>query len=240
MGAAMDEKTKELLRLGREAYQKREYAQAELYLSQLLGKHQGFADVHNMLGVIYHDRSLFTKAQEDFEQALSINPYYTEAALNLAVTYNDLGRYEDAKRIYSQAVSRSKSEPGQLDPYVKGKTANMYADIGDVFASAGILAKAVVEYNRALSLMPGFVDIRLKLAQVLRDDGKHEDAIVEFERILSENSAYLTARIHLGITYYMMGRNSEAVKRWKEVLARDPDNRSCTMYLNLVEGAGGA
>ena len=89
----MDEQTKDFLKLGRDAYRKKEYSRADDYLTRVAEQHDDFADVFNMLGVIYHDRGLFSKAQQNFERALAINPRYTEAALNLAVTYNDLGRY---------------------------------------------------------------------------------------------------------------------------------------------------
>jgi tetratricopeptide (TPR) repeat protein len=230
----MDERIKEILRLGRDAYKKKEYSRAESYLTEVLEKHDGFADVHNMLGVICHDRGLFSKAQDHFERALAINPGYTEAALNLAVTYNDLGRYEDAKRVYGEALARSQAVPGELDPFVRGKISNMYAEIGDVFASSGLYDEASVEFEKALSLAPGFVDIRLKLAQSLRDSGKHESAIEQFRRILADRPGYVAARVHLGITLYATGKIAEAVKEWEEVLRQDPENGSCRMYLNLV------
>ena len=46
----------------------------------------------------------FRKAQNAFEHALAINPGYTEAALNLAVLYNDLGKYTEAKVAYARAL----------------------------------------------------------------------------------------------------------------------------------------
>jgi tetratricopeptide (TPR) repeat protein len=230
----MDERIKELLRLGRDAYKKKEYSRAESYLTQVLEDNESFADVHNMLGVIYHDRGLFSKAQGHFERALAINPGYTEAALNLAVTYNDLGRYEDAKKVYGQALATSRSEPGELDPFVRGKISNMYADIGDVYNASGLHDLAAAEYHKALSLAPGFVDIRLKLAQALRDAGRHQEAIAQFQCILVDRPGYVAARIHLGITLYAIGRNADAVIEWKQVLQQDPDNRSCKMYLNLI------
>ena len=43
-------------------------------------------------------RSGLRDAEEAFENALRLNPRYTEAALNLSVTYNDRGKYERAFR----------------------------------------------------------------------------------------------------------------------------------------------
>ena len=60
------------------------------------------ADVHDMLGVICHSRGNFAQAEHHFERALAINPSYTEAALNLAVTYNDRGKYEAARQVYAR------------------------------------------------------------------------------------------------------------------------------------------
>ena len=77
----MDERLRNLMHLAREHYENREYDQAEPILQQIVREHQGFADMFNMLGVIQHGHGHFTQAQELFEQALVINPSYTEAAL---------------------------------------------------------------------------------------------------------------------------------------------------------------
>jgi tetratricopeptide (TPR) repeat protein len=234
----MDDALKQLLTLGRGYFEKKQYKDAEGYLTQVVEQNQSFADVYNMLGVIYHDQGQFARAQRAFEAALRLNPSYTDAALNLAIIYNDLGRYREAKEVYSAALSRQRSSPHRLDPYVKGKIANMYADIGNVFASSGMLEEAIVEYRRALELGPTFVDIRLKLADALRDLGDHAGALAEFEAILKANPNYLPGRVHYGITLYSAGRRADAIAVWEDVLGRNPGNKSAEMYLNLVRDMG--
>ena len=81
----MDKEILHLLERGREHYENREYDKAEAYLLKVAENQDGFADVMNMLGVIYHDKGQVGSAQEYFEKALRINPKYTEAALNLAL-----------------------------------------------------------------------------------------------------------------------------------------------------------
>ncbi|MCA9602614.1 MAG: tetratricopeptide repeat protein, partial [Myxococcales bacterium] len=139
----MEERFKQILALGREYYEKREYDRAEHYLRQV-GAHEQFADVQNMLGVIAHDKGNLEEAQACFEGALRINPNYTEAALNLSVTYNDLGRYDEAKRIYQAALSRGQASPGKLDPFVKGRIANQHGELAQAYQDAGLDAEAVV------------------------------------------------------------------------------------------------
>src|SRR5271166_836988 len=98
----MDERLKQLLVLGREHYERREYDHADRVLRQVLEITDRYADVFNMLAVIAHDRGDFIAAEAFFERALELNPHYTEALLNLAVTYNDLGKYEAARRVYAR------------------------------------------------------------------------------------------------------------------------------------------
>jgi len=236
----MDEPLKQLLTLGRGYFDKKQFAQAERYLAQVVEQHPGFADVQNMLGIIYHDQGQYGRAQRCFEAALRINPAYTEAALNLAVIYNDMGRYDDARDVYQAALERQRREPGEMDPFVKGKIANMYADIGDVFASSASWHQAIEEYQRALALCPHFVDIRVKLGDALRDAGEHDEAISQFELAIEQNGNFIPARIHYGIALYSAGRRDEAVQVWKDVLERSPGNKSAQMYLNLVREPGKA
>ncbi|MBN8231333.1 lipopolysaccharide assembly protein LapB [Corallococcus macrosporus] len=236
----MDEALKQLLTLGRGSFEKKQYAQAEQFLTKVVEQNPTFADVYNMLGIIYHDQGQFARAQRAFESALRLNPAYTEAALNLAVIYNDMGKYAEAKEVYQAALSRQKGAPGELDPYVMKKVANMYADIGDVFASSGVWQKAIEEYRRALAHFPEFVDIRLKLGNALRDAGDNAAAIAEYEQVIAQNPSYIPGRINYGIALYSAGRRDEAVKVWEDVLVRSPGNKSAQMYLNLVKDPGKA
>ena len=74
-------------------------------------KNDRLADVHDMLGVICHSRGNFAQAEHHFERALAINPSYTEAALNLAVTYNDRGKYEAAREVYARIRGHARRQP---------------------------------------------------------------------------------------------------------------------------------
>ncbi len=234
----MDESLRQLLMLGKEYYQKHDYPSARAYLEQVVEKSEAFADVYNMLGVIYHDAGQFTKAESAFEHALKINPAYTEAALNLAVLYNDVGKYGEAKQTYVRALEKSRRAPGALDGHVAGKIANMHADVGDAYRSAGRLKEAVTEYRKAVELGPTFVDIRVKLAATLRDAGQLDTAVAELSRALADRPQYVPARIQLGVCLYSMQKPQEAMAQWNEVLKQDPTNDSAAMYIKLVAGDG--
>jgi tetratricopeptide (TPR) repeat protein len=230
----MDEVLREALATGRELYRQKEYVRAEPHLAKLADTKLPYADVYNMLGVIYHDVGQFSRAQACFEEALRINPAYIEASLNLAVTYNDMGRYAEARDLYLAALTSSTRPGGKLDSFVMGKVANMYADIAEVFASAGAFDEAIAEYRRALALRPTFVDLRLRLAQALRDAGRAPDALHELRAILVQNPAYVPARVALGLTLFSTGDHAASLAELEAVLAAQPTHAHARVYRDMI------
>lgn len=232
----MDERTRENLTRGRDHYAAREYGKAEPFLAEIVADgNLDFADVYDMLGVIYHQQGRLVDAETMFQRALGLNPNYTEAALNLAVTYNDLGKYKEAKDIYAKAMSVSKNAPKQLDPFAKGKISNMHAEVGSAYHDAGQYVDAIREYEKALSLCPTFHDIRTRLGITLREMGSLVAAAREFERVRHDSPKYLQARVNLGLTYYTMGRRADALAEWHQILEIEPTNKSAAMYIAMVK-----
>lgn len=233
----MDEHTKQLLLLGREHYQKRELEKAEQMLRQVLEKDDRLADVHDMLGVICHSRGNFTQAEHHFERALALNPNYTEAALNLAVTYNDRGKYEAARQVYA----RIKGSPGGsltgLDPFARGKIANMHAEVGQAYADAGLAREAIAEYEKAVALCPQFADLRTRLGALLREVNELPRAREQYEAAVNARPGYVTARIQLGITLLSLGESIAAREQWTKVLEIEPENARAKMYLRMMATA---
>lgn len=240
----MDSDIKHHLTVGREFYKAGDYDRALPHLEAVQRSHDGFADVHNMLGVIYYQSGRGAEATQRFERALELNPRYTEAALNLSVCYNENGRYDEAKDVYARAAGGgnggSPNEIENLDSFVKGKIANLHADVGSAYEAVGLRDRAVAEYRRALELCPTFVDIRTKLATTLRDMGDVDGAIAELTSIRDDAPEYIPARLHLGISLWTAKRVAEARAEWEFVLQRDPENKSCQVYMHLSDDLGNA
>src|SRR3569623_1300470 len=177
----MDAGARDRLARGRDHYQAGEYDQAETYLAELAAGDAPFADEFDMLGVIYHQQGRMQDAQQMFERALAINPNYTEAALNLAVTNNDVGKYREANALYARISELSMNAPRQLDPFARGKLANMHADLGAAYRDLGLTGEAIHEYEKALALCPPFHDIRPQLGATFRAAGSLEAAAREYE-----------------------------------------------------------
>jgi tetratricopeptide (TPR) repeat protein len=230
----MDKDIVQKLKKGRDHYDAKEYDKAEAYLTKVIEKGVRFADVMNMLGVIYHGQGRPALAENYFEQALIINPNYIEAALNLAVTYNDLGQYGKARSLYRHISNIKDSKPDKIEPFARGKLANMHANLAEAYAEVGDLNRAISQYREALELCSDFVDIRTKLGRVLRDAGRIEEACDELEKAKIAKPLYLPARFSLGITYLALGNRDLAKREWLAVLEADPNNTTAEMYLKMV------
>ncbi|MEO7094295.1 MAG: tetratricopeptide repeat protein [Polyangiales bacterium] len=232
----MDERVKQILRIAREHYDRREFDKAEPLLRSILDQTERFADVRNMLGVIAHERRDYKEAEACFAKALEINPNYTEAALNLAVTYNDLGKYDLARQVHERATAGKTPQDDGLDPFVKGKIANMHAEVGQAYIDANLIRDAVPEFEKAVSLCPTFADLRWRLGMLYKDLGDMSRARVQFEAAKLANPKFANARVALAVVMIAAGEKKAAETELQDVLAFDAEHKTAQMYLRMLKG----
>ncbi|VAX27594.1 hypothetical protein MNBD_NITROSPIRAE03-1696, partial [hydrothermal vent metagenome] len=186
------------------------------------------------LGVISYLKGELNEAVDYFEKALQLNPRYTEASLNLAITYNDLGEFERAQEIFSIAAQVAHPTPGTLDPFVAGKLANEHYKIGNIYLDFGMNDEAIEEYRKALKLSPKLPDVHTKLGIALRNMDRYEEAIIHFNSAKEINPAYGQAWVQLGITYYMKGLTGLAIEEWEKAFEQNPKLEEAKKYLHLI------
>ncbi|MEE9614973.1 MAG: tetratricopeptide repeat protein [Thermodesulfobacteriota bacterium] len=226
---------------GKQAFEEKEYGTAIKHLMKVAEEKDYFADVFNMLGILYYNNGRYEEAARALEKAIKINPNYTEAALNLSVVYNEMGEFEKSQDAYAVAKKAEKREDEHfaLDPFVKGKLANMHAAIGSVYKDLAFYSEAVDAYRKALLLRPEFVDIKINLGMVYRDMKDFSRSVRELEDAAKMNAAYHAARVQLGLTYYAMGQRDRAKAEWLKVLRFDPNDKMANMYMNLLKDEAG-
>lgn len=226
---------KELSAKGDDFFQKGDYVKAEeTFLKVIAGGHR-FADVYNKLGQISYSKGAFEKAARFFEKALELNPKYTEVSLSLSVTYNEMGQYDKAREVYGAAKGRAETEVKGIDPFVKGKLANLHFSTGEIYHEMGLIDEALSEYLKAAALRPDFVDVKVKIGIAYRDQGLTDKAIQQFKEARALNPNYIPAGINLGVTYYTLSKFKQAEEEWLDVLKKNPGNKTAEMYLRLLK-----
>ena len=231
----MDDHDRQLLILGREHFQRSEFEKAEYLLRQVAAKADRYADVHHMLGVIAHNNGDFTRAETHFEKAVNLNPNYTEAQLSLMVTYNELGKYDAARRLYGQV--RARTHAGEADPFVKGKLANMHAELAQAYVDASMPGQGVAELQKAVHLSPEFVDLRVRLGILYRDMGELRLAREQLEAARELNPHYIQGRMSLGTLLLGAGEHEAARHEFEMVLKLDREHKTAHMYMRLLQSS---
>lgn len=231
----MDARLKSLIAQGKEHYAKREFDKAEPLLKEALATGgETFADVHNMLAFILNDKGDREGAEQHFRFAVEINPHYMEALLNLAVVCGELGKYEEAHRIYHR-IRELEGREKIMDPLVRGKLANMHADLAQAYVEADCPSEAIDELRKAIRWCPNFADLHVKLGSIYKDHNKFEQAREHFAAACTVNPKYVPARILLGMTLFSMHQLDDAIAEWNAALAIEPENKNAQMYLRMAE-----
>ena len=163
----------------------------------------------------------------DVPRALRINPAYTEAALNLVVTYNDLGKYargQGGVRARDGGVQARAARAGSVRQRQDRQHARRHR--APPIARSALFDEAVREYERALALCPTFVDIRTELGKTLREMGELPGADPRARaRARGEPALRRRTASTSGLVYYAAGRRDDAAAEWRAVLEARPDNK---------------
>lgn len=207
--------------------------QARDLLIEELKQKGSMADVHNLLGVAYHLSGQFSNAVTELEHAIELNPRFTEALLNLTILYNDLGLYEKAEGVYMTISSLKKGRP-ELDVYLKGKMANVFAQSGHMYVELREFEEAILAYKKSNSLRDGMLDVKLALADCYLRTGQVVLAIGELEEALLVNAQFAGVYELLGLAYWEVGNRERAISTWERCLRIDEKNASAKAYLSLA------
>lgn len=232
-------KHSDLLKKAKEAFQKSDLKTASLFLNEIIEQNPNHTEAFFYLANVFHVRGELGKAIKAFGRVLELDPNHTDAAISLSVIYNDIGRYEEAKAIFEKANNQVKNKEGQglADPHLNRKFSLKHYEIAEMYASYGRVDEALFEYNKAITLDPDNLEIRIKVAKTYTKKGFTSKAFEELKRLKNEHPGYMPARIALGLLYYGNGNIIEAQAEWQNVLSREPSHPEASMYINLSRGA---
>jgi Tfp pilus assembly protein PilF len=110
------------------------------------------------------------------------------------------------------------SETVQVSPY----SWTAHVSVGTTFALNGKVDEAIAQFQKALELGPGHVDIYSNLGLALFEKGQVDEAIVQYETALKIDPNYPEAQSGLGSTLFRQGKIDEAIAMYEKALLTEP------------------
>jgi tetratricopeptide (TPR) repeat protein len=122
-------------------------------------------------------RKQYPEALVEFQAEVGNNPNHAQALVYLGDCYLQVNKSDDARSPLQKGLA--------LDPSLG--IADL--DLGIIDSQAGRNDDALRELNKARALMPGDVNVRWRLARLLRAMGRTDEANAEFEAAKKLNQA---------------------------------------------------
>jgi tetratricopeptide (TPR) repeat protein len=229
---------KELLETAREHFRDGNYRIAESLLQQLLLADGKNPEVFHMMATIYYDQGKFNKAIKTFRRALEIDPTYTDASVGLSIILNDLGRYDEGKKVFMDAQDALNERSTDADPYIQEKLSTKHDELGELYFQYKRYDEALEQYFRALSLSTRKAELKMKIIECFIKKSDDIRATKELKLLVQEFPQFVPARLKLGLLYFQARKVIEAVEQWEAVLVRDPEHPIAVKYLQMAQESG--
>jgi len=233
----MDVSPAQLLDRAKERFALNDYFGAIHLLLELTERGRAYADAQHLLGLCYHLAGQPERALERLDEAVRINPRYIEALVHRGVILGELGRTREAEAMFAQARQVTIRGTNGIAAHHAGKLANSHAALGEAYAEAGALDRAIEQYRTALQLGPAFQDLRLRLGRLLLEAGRTLEAREILSQVVEARPGSVEARAAFGLACYLSGDAPTAQDVW-EALQRDhPGDPRAQVYLGLISRA---
>lgn len=216
------------------------YKKAEYILGQAISTGESEATSYFELGNIYHLKGEIGRAIRSYKKVLEIDPSHTDASISLSVLLNDVGQYDEARKIFESTDKRVKQgKSGSLieDTHINKKFAAKHLELAELYLTYNRFDEALFEIKKSCALDVSNYDLRLKLAKIYAKKGFKGKAIDELTKIKNESPEYLPARNSLGVIYFGGGNVIEAQAEWEKVLSINPKDKEARTYLDLSKNA---
>ncbi len=227
----------DMLSSAREYFRENNYKLAEPLLNQLILKNAKSAEVFQMLGTIYYDQGKFNKAIRAFRRALEIEPTFTDASVGLSIILNDIGRYEEGKKVFEEAKERLAKSSQDDDPYLNERLSIKHDELGELYFHHGRFQEALEQFYKALNLSNRKPELTMKIVECYAKQDQTDKACKELFTLTREYPGFLSARVRLGRILFETGDVSGAIEQWENVVTRDANHNEAARLLRQAQAA---
>jgi tetratricopeptide (TPR) repeat protein len=154
------------------------------------------------LGRLDYDDMLYKAAVTNLQKALDLDPAFMKAYDNLGLSYEALGQFDDAIRVYQKAIrlNRQQQRPSPWPPL----------NLGTLLVKLGRLPEAETSLQESLRCEPRLAKAHYQMGLLLEEQKKDEEAIRELRQAAEDDPAYPEPHYLLGKIYQRTGERTKA------------------------------
>ena len=216
---------------------RRDFVQAEKLIQQKVRLEPDNPDAYYLQGVLYYLQGKLGQTVENLRRSLALDPRHTDAAICLSVLFNDIGKYDDAKKVFEQANQSVVHKRVGDDLNVDRKFAVKHLELADLYFRYRRYDESIEEYSKAALLDTTTLEIRIRRAKAFAKKGFLTRAMQELQQLKNENPDFIAARIQLGLLHYSQGNILDAELEWESVMEIEPAHREARAYLEMAKQA---
>jgi tetratricopeptide (TPR) repeat protein len=178
------------------------------HLSEAVRFRPDFHQAHNNLGMVLFKKGRLQEAIFHFRETLRIKPDYPLAQQNLKMALAIVGTGKDY-----QAKVQERNKP-------VSKNAVKHYKLGNLHKARGKLDNAATEYQRALSIRPGFTDAMNNLALVYVSKGEHDKALPLYMKLIELEPESYVVYYNLACMYARQNKAGQSIDWLREAVKR--------------------
>jgi len=160
------------------------------------------ADAFYYLGRLHFSTDKLAGALSDFQKALELDPASLRTENQLGQTYEALGRWPEAERVYLKAIEMERSQAK--------KSEWPYFNLGVLYLNTMRAEEAVAYLQEALRLNPSWAQGKVKLAAALSSCKKFDQAVTLLEGAVESEPLNAEAHYRLALLLTKTGKAEEA------------------------------
>jgi len=186
------------------------------------------AELMNYLGLAYYKKGKFEIAEKKYLRAIALKVDYSEARNNLAVTYLELKRWDDA--IYQLKLVTE-------DIFYQNQSATGI-NLALAYYGKGDFKQAMDTLRPLAVLYPADPLIRFNMGKVYYAMEKMDLAVGEYRKAIEIYNDYALAHYNLALATMKQGDKKGAAKSFREVVRISPDSEIGQLsreYLDLLK-----
>ncbi len=216
-------------------------------------------DAHFSLGNVLYKARRFEKAIESFKRSLELKPDDSFAVINIANSYQAMGRFDEAEKFVLDYLTRGfedsqlyfllgnlkvhHDEPDKAVPYFEKclegnpRSASAHNALAAIYLNRdgnGDLAQAEDHLNAASAINSTLMSLRYNMAQLREKQGRLAEAADLYLQEIRDAPKSFKALYNLSRVYRLMGREDEEFEALRKTVEANPDFPIAYFYLARI------